>query len=334
MNPLPIQGLFIDDLYYNVYKRPREPESPPKDKKKKKTIKFGLRKSTKRTTRKRTTKRTTRKRTTKRTTRKRTTKRTTRKRTTKRKTTRKRTTKRKTTRKRTLKPKTIRKPRSVSVYDVPRSVYTITPAYSRPRSNWKVSFEFKFIRTWEDGIPKPLFPNPTPSPTKEQLNNYMRTRYKDFLESLFVYDEYGKMPSNVSLDSNNVVSFQLEKGEVFPTAESVIKFLKYTSLADGVWEGMPGSAGVYPDPKGDELGVIGIKDPTVHGNGFGKKKPKRWIQKVTKTFEKKGTKGAFTRWCRSKGFSSVSLSCIKLGKKSKSLRTRRRAIFAENIRRK
>jgi hypothetical protein len=70
---------------------------------------------------------------------------------------------------------------------------------------------------------------------------------------------------------------------------------------------------------------------------FGKKKlkkgkNKRWIQAVTKSFEKKGTKGAFTRWCKSKGFSSVSLSCISLGKKSKSLRTRRRAIFAQNIR--
>jgi hypothetical protein len=62
---------------------------------------------------------------------------------------------------------------------------------------------------------------------------------------------------------------------------------------------------------------------------FGKKK---WIQKVTKTFEKKGTKGAFTKWCKSKGFKGVSMSCISLAKKSKSLKTRRRAIFAQNIR--
>ena len=64
-------------------------------------------------------------------------------------------------------------------------------------------------------------------------------------------------------------------------------------------------------------------------SGFGKKK--KWIQETTKSFEKKGTKGAFTKWCKSKGFSGVSNECIKLGKQSKSLRTRRRAVFAENV---
>jgi hypothetical protein len=66
-------------------------------------------------------------------------------------------------------------------------------------------------------------------------------------------------------------------------------------------------------------------------NAFGKKK--RWIQKVTKTFAKKGTKGAFTRWCKRKGYKGVTAGCIKRGKKDRSLRTRRRAIFAENVRR-
>jgi hypothetical protein len=64
---------------------------------------------------------------------------------------------------------------------------------------------------------------------------------------------------------------------------------------------------------------------------FGKKK--RWIQKVNKSIAKKGTKGAFTRWCKSRGFKGVTTSCIALGKKSKSLRTRRRAIFAQNVHR-
>jgi hypothetical protein len=65
-------------------------------------------------------------------------------------------------------------------------------------------------------------------------------------------------------------------------------------------------------------------------NAFGKKK--RWIQSVTKTFAKKGTKGAFTRWCKRKGYKGVTAGCIKRGKRDRSLRTRRRAIFAENIR--
>ena len=46
----------------------------------------------------------------------------------------------------------------------------------------------------------------------------------------------------------------------------------------------------------------------------------------------KGTKGSFTRWCKSKGYPKVTTACINRGKKSKSLVTRKRAIFAQNIR--
>ena len=63
---------------------------------------------------------------------------------------------------------------------------------------------------------------------------------------------------------------------------------------------------------------------------FGNKN--KWIQSATKSFEKKGTVGAFTKWCKQHGYSKVSQMCINEGKKSSSLKTRRRAIFAENIR--
>ena len=63
---------------------------------------------------------------------------------------------------------------------------------------------------------------------------------------------------------------------------------------------------------------------------FGKKN--KFIQKAVKSFEKKGTKGAFTRWCKSKGYPKVTTACIKAGKRSKSKLTRKRAVFAENIR--
>jgi hypothetical protein len=62
---------------------------------------------------------------------------------------------------------------------------------------------------------------------------------------------------------------------------------------------------------------------------FGKK---NFIQEANKQSIKKGTVGAFTRWCKSKGYPKVTTGCIKLGKKSPILRTRRRAIFAQNIR--
>ena len=59
---------------------------------------------------------------------------------------------------------------------------------------------------------------------------------------------------------------------------------------------------------------------------FGKKK---FIKEIS--FEKKGTKGSFTRWCKSHGYPKVTNACIKRGKKSNSVVTRKRAIFAQNI---
>jgi hypothetical protein len=318
--PQPIDGLYIDDYFMNIYKRPRSDSNERSSKKSK--SKFGIKRKsiTKRKTsskRKPTTKRKTSSK---------------RKPTTKRKTSSKRkpTTKRKTSSKR--KPTTKRKTSSKRKPTTKRKTTPKRKSIIKRTSNrtWKVSFKFKFIRTWEDTIPPRVSPVPLPNPTEQQLNIFMRTRYLEFIKSMFVYDEYGKMPTNIRLNDHNVVSFEVEKGNIFPTADSVIRFIRSVSFADGVWEGQPGSAGVYPDPTGrDELGVIGIEFPSV--NNFGKKK-KRWIQSVTKTFEKKGTKGAFTKWCRSKGYPGVTMACIKRGKSSKSLRTRRRAIFAENIR--
>jgi hypothetical protein len=63
---------------------------------------------------------------------------------------------------------------------------------------------------------------------------------------------------------------------------------------------------------------------------FGKRK--RFIQKAFKTFEKKGTKGSFTRWCKRNGYPKVTTACINRAKKNKNLTIRRKAIFAQNIR--
>ena len=60
---------------------------------------------------------------------------------------------------------------------------------------------------------------------------------------------------------------------------------------------------------------------------FGKKK---FIQDAFKSFKR--TKGSFTRWCKSKGYPKVTTACIKRGKHSLSLKIRRKAIFAQNIR--
>ena len=43
-------------------------------------------------------------------------------------------------------------------------------------------------------------------------------------------------------------------------------------------------------------------------------------------------KGAFTEWCKRKGFQGVTLECIMLGLKSKNATIRKRAQFALNAR--
>ncbi len=62
---------------------------------------------------------------------------------------------------------------------------------------------------------------------------------------------------------------------------------------------------------------------------FGKK---RFIQEAMERSRRKGTVGSFKRWCKRQGYSKVTPACINRGKKSKNLTTRRRAIFAQNIR--
>lgn len=59
---------------------------------------------------------------------------------------------------------------------------------------------------------------------------------------------------------------------------------------------------------------------------------KGWIQKVNEQMEKKGTKGAFTEWCKKQGYEGVSQECIEKGKKSRNPTTRKRAQLAETFR--
>jgi hypothetical protein len=62
---------------------------------------------------------------------------------------------------------------------------------------------------------------------------------------------------------------------------------------------------------------------------FGKEK---FIQQAVATMKRKGTTGSFTRWCKRHGFPKVTTGCINLGKRDKSLKIRRKAVFAQNIR--
>jgi hypothetical protein len=53
---------------------------------------------------------------------------------------------------------------------------------------------------------------------------------------------------------------------------------------------------------------------------------KKWIQEAIKK------PGAFTEWCKRRGYSGVNQKCIEEGKRSPNPTTRRRAYLAETLR--
>ena len=133
---------------------------------------------------------------------------------------------------------------------------------------WKVSFEFKFNRTIDELSDNDENANlkTEKNPSRSKLYDYLikEDRYLDYLKDLFLYGEYAKVPEFKNFyKKNNKITFVLDKtnksGEIFfPDKESIIDNLENNSLSDGMWEGMPGSCGVYPssiDPN-YELGVI------------------------------------------------------------------------------
>jgi len=54
------------------------------------------------------------------------------------------------------------------------------------------------------------------------------------------------------------------------------------------------------------------------------KNKKNWIPKDLK-------KGAFTKWCKSRGYSGVTSECIREGQKSKNPTVRKRATLAKTF---
>jgi len=58
------------------------------------------------------------------------------------------------------------------------------------------------------------------------------------------------------------------------------------------------------------------------------KKKKSWIQEARARMERKGTVGAFTKYCGGK----VTQACIERAKRSGNPTLKKRAIFAENMR--
>ncbi|RLE44517.1 hypothetical protein DRJ16_02150 [Candidatus Woesearchaeota archaeon] len=59
---------------------------------------------------------------------------------------------------------------------------------------------------------------------------------------------------------------------------------------------------------------------------------KKWLQKARERMERKGTVGAFTRYCRRLGYKGVTAECIAKALKSPNPTIRKRAAFAKAVR--
>jgi len=98
----------------------------------------------------------------------------------------------------------------------------------------------------------------------------------------------------------------------------------------------PESTTATPNSTGDPFDLLDDASSSFYTFGFGKKRiQKRFIQSALTKMRKRDTLGSFKKWCiRNKLISTrgkITRKCINLAKKSKSLKIRRRAIFAQNI---
>jgi hypothetical protein len=59
------------------------------------------------------------------------------------------------------------------------------------------------------------------------------------------------------------------------------------------------------------------------------KAKKKWMQGAAARMKRKGTVGAFTRWCKAQGYGGVTSECIRAGLKSSNPTIRKRAGFAK-----
>ena len=120
-------------------------------------------------------------------------------------------------------------------------------------TKWNVTIELFFQRTNGERTTAE-----EPNPTKKQLDAYMRegTKYKRFLEDMYLYGEYGKKPSKIKYSDGGKLSYELNgdvkdfKGIViFPTAESIKDDIMNNSFEDGMYGAEPPSHAVYPTKK-------------------------------------------------------------------------------------
>ena len=117
-------------------------------------------------------------------------------------------------------------------------------------ATWNVSIQLYFTRTNGERTKKE-----EPNPTKKQLDAYMRkgSKYKKYMEDMYLYGDYGYMPKKIKYCDGGKLSYELSgevlnyyKKKVFPTKESVLQDIMESSFEDGMYASSPGSHGVYP----------------------------------------------------------------------------------------
>ncbi len=66
-----------------------------------------------------------------------------------------------------------------------------------------------------------------------------------------------------------------------------------------------------------------------------KRSNNKWLQKARARMERKGTVGAFTTYCKRKGYSGVTQACIneakREAKRTGNTTLLKRAVFAQNV---
>ncbi len=147
--------------------------------------------------------------------------------------------------------------------------YSTEPIYTIPHSSegldksqrYTVSLDFVFKRTNKKSTDR--------NPTQQELSDYMEgeatpflKRYDEFIISIITEHNWEELVVDGNY-SNGHLEFQILK---IPgsTAASLYKDIATDSLDDGIHEGPPGSAGVYPDSRMQELGVINFTNLRVN----------------------------------------------------------------------
>lgn len=115
-----------------------------------------------------------------------------------------------------------------------------------------------FIRTNENSV--------EPDPTQKQLDVYMRKnkRYEQYLEAMYAYGNYNEMPTDIKYSNGGKLSYTLRSKYLYlrdtikyNSKKEIKQDILEDSFEDGLFSGMPGTAGVYPTRKtNEELGVI------------------------------------------------------------------------------